>query len=95
MTDKNVLQSLAKQPNVEEILERLQEIQRAEGTRFIPASDWNKYHPWPPAGGLRHLIFFAKEKKFDQVITRVGRRVLINEKKFFEFLEAQNAKKSK
>ena len=92
MTDKDVLQLLLKHPNIEEILERLQEMQKKEGTRFIPASDWNKYHPWPPIGGLRHLIFYADQNGFNEVITRVGRRVILNEKKFFEYMEKQNAK---
>lgn len=62
-------------------------------TRLIPASDWCKYHPWPTIGGLRHLIFFANTNGFEVAIRRVGRRVLIDEKKFFEFIEKQNKKK--
>jgi hypothetical protein len=30
--------------------------------RLIPVPDWNKHHLWPPLGGLRWLIFHAKEK---------------------------------
>jgi len=26
-------------------------------TRLIPLTDWPKHHPWPPLGGLRHLVF--------------------------------------
>ena len=59
-------------------------------TRLIPSADWPKYHPWPPIGGLRYLIFHAKTNGFDKVIKRVGRRVLIDEKKFFEFVEEKN-----
>jgi len=58
-------------------------------TRFIPVTDWNEHHAWPPVGGLRHLIFFAKQNGFEQVIRRVGRRVLIDENAFFEWMEAQ------
>lgn len=51
-------------------------------TRLIPVKDWNKYHPWPPPGGLQHLIFYAASNGFDSVIIRIGRRVLIDESAF-------------
>ena len=62
-------------------------------TRLIPPSSWNKFHPWPPLGGLRHLIFHADTNGFRIAIKRVGRRVLIDEKKFFEFVEEKNKTK--
>ena len=58
-------------------------------TQLIPVSEWNKRHPWPPVGGLRHLIFFAKSNGFDKVIRRIGRRVLIDEAAFFHWAEKQ------
>ena len=58
--------------------------------RIIPVPDWNKHHAWPPTGGVRHLIFHAKENGFDKVIRRAGRRVLIDEQAFFEWLDEQN-----
>lgn len=61
--------------------------------KFIPASDWSKHHAWPPIGGLRHLIFNAKTNGFDQVIRRVGRRVLVDESAFFQWVENQGASK--
>ncbi len=51
--------------------------------RLIPATEWHEHHPWPPIGGLRHLIFNASANGFDTVICRVGRRVLIDEEAFF------------
>lgn len=54
-------------------------------TRLIPVSDWPEHHAWPPVGGLRHLIFNAKSNGFDKVIRRIGRRVLIDEKAFFDW----------
>ncbi len=62
-------------------------------SRLIPCVEWPKYHPWPPIGGLRHLIFHEKSNGFNKVIKRVGRRVLIDEKKFFEFVDQLNSKK--
>ena len=61
-----------------------------EKTRLIPVPRWNDHHEWPPQGGLRHLIFNAKSNGFDQVIKRAGRRVLLDEHAFFEWVEAQS-----
>ena len=57
-------------------------------TRLIPASRWPDYHPWPPIGGLRHLIFNAEKNGFAAVIRRCGRRVLIDESAFFDWIDA-------
>ena len=58
-----------------------------EMPRFILATDWNKHHAWPPPGGLRHMIFNANTNGFDRVVRRCGRRVLINERAFFDWVE--------
>ncbi|MEO1942838.1 MAG: hypothetical protein ABGY11_00925 [Candidatus Thioglobus sp.] len=49
-------------------------------------------HPAFPLGGVRHNIFHEKTNGLAKIgaIVRNGRRVLINEEKFFEWLEAQN-----
>ena len=44
---------------------------------FIPLTEWNKFHSWPPLGGLRYLVFHANKNGFSSVIRRVGKRVLI------------------
>lgn len=59
--------------------------------RLIPVSQWNRYHSWPPIGGLRHLVFNEKSNGFSACVRRVGRRVLIDEARFFEWVAAQNA----
>jgi hypothetical protein len=59
--------------------------------RLIPATQWNEHHQWPPLGGLRHLIFNAESNGFKKVIKRCGRRVLIDEAAFFQWMEEQNA----
>ena len=61
-------------------------------SRLIPVTDWPKFHTWPPVGGLRHLIFNAETNGFAPAIKRVGRRVLIDEARFFEIVESQNSK---
>lgn len=62
-------------------------------TKLIPVSDWDKHHPWPPIGGLRHLIFNSHTNGFDKVIRRIGRRVLIDEAAFFAWAEKTGAVK--
>ncbi len=49
-------------------------------------------HPAFPIGGLRHRIFHEETNglKNSGAIIRNGRRVLINEEKFFSWLESQN-----
>ena len=64
-----------------------------EKQRYIPVNQWNEHHSWPSAGGLRHLIFNAKENGFDSVISRVGRRVLINEQEFFRWVDSHRESK--
>ena len=59
-------------------------------TRLIPLTKWSQYHSWPPVGGLRHLVFYKNCNGFDKVVKKVGSRVLIDENKFFEWVEEQN-----
>ncbi|WNV03731.1 hypothetical protein RP726_14970 [Candidatus Methylospira mobilis] len=61
--------------------------------RLIPVPDWNNDHPWPPIGGLRHLIFNEKTNGFASAFKRVGRRVLIDEAEFFACVDRQNNNK--
>ena len=66
--------------------------QKKPSNRLIPVPDWNKFHAWPPQGGLRHLIFNAKTNGFSPAFKKVGRRVLIDEQEFFACIERQNDK---
>ena len=58
---------------------------------LIPVPKWNDHHPWPPPGGMRHLIFNAETNGFASAFKRVGRRVLVDEVEFFRCVEQQNA----
>ena len=42
--------------------------------RLIPLTKWNQFHLWPTIGGLRHLVAFAKQKNFEQVLVRANGR---------------------
>lgn len=61
-------------------------------TRLLTVQQWTEVHPWPPAGGLRHLIFYAESNGFHAVIRRVGRRVLIDEAAFFAWIAANGGR---
>jgi hypothetical protein len=64
-----------------------------QNTKLIPANEWPKHHPWPPMGGLRHLILHAHKNGFSAVIRRIGRRVLIDESAFFAWANQASTQK--
>lgn len=55
--------------------------------RLIALADWPRFHAWPPVGGLRHLRFNQSAKGFSGAFVKIGRRVLVDEQKFFECIE--------
>ena len=59
-------------------------------TRLIPVPRWSDYHDYPTENALRHLIFQEKQNGFYKVIKRIGRRVLIDERAFFAWVEEIN-----
>jgi hypothetical protein len=66
--------------------------ERQPAPPFLPVARWNEYYPWPPQGGLRHLIFHAESNGFAPAIRRVGGRVLINTARFWQIVDEQGAK---
>ncbi len=60
--------------------------------RLIPLTEWPKYHSYPSLGGLRHLVFHANQNGFDKVVKRIGRRVLIDELAYFQWVDSINNK---
>ena len=66
--------------------------QGVSSKRLIPAAKFNEYHPWPSVSALRWMIFHSKTNGLDDygVIKRAGRRVLIDEQAFFNWIESQN-----
>ena len=61
-------------------------------TRYFTVQQWTEHNPWPSLGGLRHLIFYAKDNGFESVIRRVGRRVLIDEVAFHAWIDRQGTR---
>ena len=62
-------------------------------TRLIPLNEWNRYHVWPPIGGLRHLAFNRDKNGFGRAFVKVGRRLLIDEAEFFKIARQQGSEK--
>ncbi len=60
---------------------------------YLTVQQFSKKHPAFPVGTLRHQIFNEETNglKKSGAIIRNGRRVLINEPKYFAWLESQNA----
>ena len=80
------------QNNLESTDQKEEKMRQTKAPRLIPLTKWSEHHDWPPQGGLRHLAFHAKTKGCEDVFVRCGRKVLVNEEKFFEFVERENRK---
>ena len=54
---------------------------------------FSEHHPAFPVGGLRHRIFHAESNGLAEsgAIIRNGRRVLIDEERFFDWLTGRGA----
>jgi hypothetical protein len=66
----------------------------ADQTRLIPITDWNKFHSWPPVGGMRHLRFNGETNGFGSAFLKVGSRVLVDEAEFFRCVKRQQGQKA-
>ncbi len=65
-------------------------MQKIENSRnLIPVPRWHEFHLYPSERQLRWLIFTNKDD-FNQCLVRVGKRILIDEEKYFTWLEKQN-----
>ena len=60
---------------------------------FIPVPQWNKYYPWPPSGGMRHLIFHAETNGFGPAFFRVGRNVIVDVGRFWSIARKRRGAK--
>ncbi len=61
-------------------------------TILLTVNQFSEKHPAFTNGSLRALIFNEKQNGFSKCIRRIGGRVLINEKDFFEWVEEINTK---
>ena len=59
-------------------------------TDLISVNEFSEKYPTFTKGALRSYIFNAKQNGFSEVIRRIGSRVFIKEKNFFEWVERIN-----
>ena len=57
---------------------------------FYTVKQFSQRHPVFSESSLRYLIFNERHNGLSPAIRRVGRKVLIDEDKFFEWLDRQN-----
>jgi hypothetical protein len=55
---------------------------------LLTVAQFSEKHAAFPIGGLRHLIFYANENGLakSRAIIRIGRKVLIDEAQFFDWI---------
>ena len=58
--------------------------------RYVLLVDWNRKYDWPTQGALRHLMQYRATNGFESAFVKIGRRVVIDEAKFFECVARQN-----
>ena len=56
-------------------------------TKYSTVKQMAEKHPAFSESSLSYHIFHAAKNGFDKVIKRVGRKILINEQRFFEWLD--------
>jgi hypothetical protein len=61
--------------------------------RLIPLTQWNEFHPWPNQANLRYYVFHAETNGFKHCVRKIGKRILILEPAFFEWVEMSNSMK--
>ena len=57
--------------------------------RLIPLTAWPSQHIYPPLEQLRALVFNSKTNGFERCIRRVGKRILIDEAQYFNWVDEQ------
>lgn len=62
-----------------------------ESTRtLLTVRQFTEKHPAFSQGGLRYIIFHAHENGFAKCIRRIGRKVLLDERAAFQWVDEQN-----
>lgn len=59
--------------------------------RLLTVRQFAESHEWPSQAALRNLIFHRKTNGFHSVVLRVGRRILLDEQKFFEWVRSSQS----
>lgn len=61
-----------------------------EGERFYTIKEFCKKHSWPTEHSIRWMMFNAEQNGFDKVVRRVGRRILIKENEFYNWVNSKS-----
>ena len=69
--------------------ERDDSVQQTRTPRVYTVKQFSARNPAFSEGSLRWLLFNSRENKLDAAVVRVGRRVLIDEDRFFAWIEEQ------
>ena len=59
---------------------------------FLTVKQLSEKYAFIPAGGIRHLIFTNKNDFNKRVVRKLGRKILINENEFLNFIDEQAKK---
>jgi hypothetical protein len=62
---------------------------------FLTVKQLVAKYPWLTLGGVRHFLFFSKQNGLDVAIKRMGRKVLIDEDRFFKWIGEHNMRGGK
>ncbi len=54
-----------------------------------------KKYPWLTEGGIRHFLFHMNENGLHRAVKKMGRRILIDEDEFFNWIEEQSVRSTK
>lgn len=68
--------------------ENEKKILKKENGGLIPVSKWNEFYPYPTVKSLRQIIFRRKKNGFEKVLRKVGGRLYICEKDYFEWVDS-------
>lgn len=65
-------------------------------TQYLTPRQFIAKHTWATNGGMRHYLFYGETNGLNKsgAILRIGRKILINEEKFFEWIETLNKSNS-
>lgn len=66
------------------------ETQINQDRTLLTVRQFSQKHEAFTEGGLRHLIFYADTNGFNTCIRRIGRKVLLDERAVFGWIDAQN-----
>ncbi len=61
---------------------------KLDSKQYLTVKQLSEKYPAFPASGIRHLIFHAKAKNFENCLIRVGKKVLVDSEKFSAWIES-------